>query len=322
MGRRTRRVPTRNRQWVWFIVGGAIVVASVILVLRARTGGPNAAGEIAEFPHIHGLAVDPADPDILWVGSHGMLVKVTGRKRWMRVGRAGYDLMGFTVNPTQPGVLLTSGHPGPNDRRPNPLGVEVSRDAGQSWTPLSMVGQTDFHAMAISPADPQVIYAWNVTGRVGFYRSRDGGLTWTFLNGRQLGQVYALAAMPTNVDTVLAGTASGLLRSVDAGLSWQPVSPALSAATVTAVAIHRARPSVIYAYAPTPHLGLIRSLDGGQTWTPLGFFVGDRDAVGYLALHPKDPESLYLATYDSHLFWFAEGGTLRQQLARAGRVLR
>lgn len=300
-----------------------VLAAGIVYLLWSRSGGrPADAGAVTDFPHIHGMGTDPQAPDVLWLGTHGMLVKVAGRTRWTRVGPANYDLMGFNVHPTKPGVLLTSGHPGPVDARPNPLGVEISTDGGQTWVPLSMAGQADFHAMVISPADPQVIYAWNVSGAIGFYRSRDGGRQWTHVPTTAFRQVFALAASPMKQREVWAGTEAGLFRSRDGGTSWQPVSPNLIGLPVTAIALHLARPSVAYAYAAAPQLGLIRSKDGGKTWTPSGLFLGTQDAVGYLALDPMNPNSLYLATFSSDLFWSADGGRTREQLVRGGRVLR
>lgn len=299
-----------------------VLVAGIVYMLWSRSGGtPADAGAVTDFPHIHGMGTDPLAPDVLWLGTHGMLVKVAGRTRWTRVGPANYDLMGFNVHPTKPGVLLTSGHPGPGDARPNPLGVEISTDGGQTWVPVSMAGQADFHAVVISPDDPQVIYAWNVSGAIGFYRSRDGGRQWTHVPTTAFRQVFALAASPANQGEVWAGTEAGLFRSRDGGSRWQPVNPNLTGFPVTAIALHLARPSVAYAYAATPQLGLIRSNDGGKTWTPLGLFLGTQDAVGYLALDPKNPNSLYRATFSSRLFRSEDGGRPRRMLVREGRVL-
>lgn len=323
----TRRRPGRRRAQrrplvIVAVAVGVALAAGAAYALWAKPGvSPADASTVTEFPHIHGMGVDPHARDVFWLGTHGMLVKVVGRIRWTRIGQTNYDLMGFNVHPTKPGVLLTSGHPGPGDPRPNPLGVEISQDGGQTWAPLSMAGKADFHAMAVSPMDPQAIFAWNVSGDVGFYRSRDGGRQWTRLRAASLQRVFALAASPANREEVWAATDAGLLRSRDGGVSWQPVSPSLAGLPVTAVAIHRARPEVVYAYAAAPQFGLIRSDDGGKTWKPSGLFLGDRDAVGYLTLDPQDPDALYLATFDSDLFWSADGGRTRKQLVREGRVL-
>jgi len=312
-------LPKRVTPWIPVVVLILLIAAGAYAVRpRTRAAAPSET-EITESPHIHGLAVDPGDPDVLYLGTHGILVKVIKKTRWVRVGGAGYDLMGFNIHPTQPGTLITSGHPGPGEPRPNPLGLEVSRDGGQIWTPLSMAGLADFHAMAVSPADPQVIYAWNVSGRPGFYKSNDGGTTWTVLPP-PFRQVYALAALPSDPSHVVAGTDAGLLRSADGGITW--TAGTLVNMPVTAVAVHPAQPKIWYAYAAPPGAGLLRSGDGGTTWIPVGFLVGERDAIGYLALHPTDPDQLYMATYETHLFWSGDGGKTRQQLARAGRVLR
>lgn len=323
MSGRQRSSLRRNRSIPWLPAFGAVALLAALLyvVLQRSTTTAPVEGAISDFPHIHGMAVDPRDPEVLWLGTHGRLIKVVNRTRWYRVGNADYDLMGFNIHPTLAGVLLTSGHPGPGDRRPNPLGLEISRDAGLSWTAVSMEGLGDFHAMSVSPADPQVIYAWNVSGRAGFYRSRDGGRTWTFIPTSLRG-VFALAASPRRPDVVVAASDAGLLRSTDGGTTWSPVHRDLGGIAVTTVAIHPARPEVWYAYAADPRFGLIRSNDAGDTWSAVGFFLGERDAVGYLALNPIEPNVLYLATFNTDLFWSSDGGKTRQQLARAGRVVR
>ncbi|MGH2359282.1 MAG: F510_1955 family glycosylhydrolase [bacterium] len=315
----------RGSRATWWVLGvAAFVVAAggsaIYLVRSGATAAPHEAA-VDSFPHVHGLAVDPTRPGVLWIGAHGSLVRVTDGKQWARVGRQNYDMMGFTAHPREPNVLLTSGHPGPGDPRPNPLGVEISRDSGQTWQPLGLAGEADFHAMAISRADPKVLYAWNVSGRVGLYRSRDGGRQWEYLGLRGLDRVFYLAAHPGKASVVYAGTIHGLYVSEDAGETWRVVSPVLSSVPVTAVEVHATNPKIMYAYAAKPELGLIRSEDGGKQWTSVGFFLGERDAVGNVALHPNDPQTLYFATYNSDLYRSRDGGRSREPLASHGKVV-
>ncbi|MGQ0548577.1 MAG: WD40/YVTN/BNR-like repeat-containing protein, partial [Armatimonadota bacterium] len=247
-------------------------------------------------------------------------IRVTGGKQWHRIGPQTYDMMGFNVHPTEPNVLLTSGHPGQKDPRPNPLGVEISRNGGQTWQPLAMVGLGDFHAMTISRADPKVLWAWNVSGRPGLYRSQDGGRLWEYL-GDPLGSVFYLAAHPQRANVVFAGTGRGLAISENAGGSWRLFSPSLSGVPVTAVEVHPKNPQIIYAYAVKPDLGLVRSQDGGKQWGSAGFFLGDRDAIGNLALDPTDPQTLYFATHGGDIYRSRDGGKTQERWVDGGRVV-
>lgn len=317
----------RNRQPAtkWRVLGLVVVLlagaAMVVYFTRPRATAGLQEVAVSEIEHVHGLAVDPSNPQVLWIGTHGSLIRVTNGKEWNRIGRQRYDMMGFTVHPTEPNVLLTSGHPGSGDRRPNPLGVEISRDGGQTWQPLALAGQADFHAMTISRANPKVLYAWNVSGRIGLYRSRDGGRNWDYLGVRGLDRIFYLATHPEKPTVVLAGTAQGLLISEDGGETWRGfLSPVVLNVPVTAMEAHP-NPQIMYAYAAKPELGLIRSEDGGRQWTPVGFFLADRDAVGNLALDPVNPRILYFATFGGDLYRSADGGRTREQLIAGGKVV-
>lgn len=325
--RKGDKVRQRQPATTWWALGlVAVALAGMLLIhvtrLRA-TAGPQEV-TISEIEHVHGLAVDPSNPQVLWVGTHGSLIRVRNGMEWTRTGRQRYDMMGFNVHPTEPNVLLTSGHPGSGDQRPNPLGVEISRDGGQTWQPLALAGQADFHAMTISRADPGRLYAWNVSGRTwGLYGGRDGGRTWEVLGNRGLQQVLYLATHPQKAAVVLAGTGRGLFVSEDAGRGWRVyLSPRLLNVPVTAVEVHPKNPQIVYAYAMHADLGLIRSEDAGRQWTPVGFFLGERDAVGNLALDPTNPNILYFATFGGDLYRSADGGRTREQLVSGGKVVR
>lgn len=300
----------------------ALVAAAAIAATPKPARGEGSTGRpaVTAIDHIHGLGVDPFESQRLWVATHRGLLRVTDRWVWTRVGSGQDDLMGFTVHPSRRQVLFTSGHPGPNGRRSNPLGVTISRDGGLSWETLALAGEADFHAMAISAADPRIIYAWNVWREQGFFRSRDGGRTWEALGRAGLSDVHTLRAHPQQPATVLAATDRGLLQSRDGGRTWTPVHPGLTGVSVTALDMHPRRPSVIYAYTGASHLGLVNSTDAGRTWISLGFHQGDRDAVTQLALDPAAPSVLYMATVTGSLFWSGDGGRSRRRMVNQGRV--
>ncbi len=303
-----------------------LVSAAVALGTGAfATHRPAAEAAVAQVwelpgPHTHGLAVDPFDPEVVWVAAHGSLLRIRNG-RWERVGNHTYDPTGFLVRPRQPRVLLTSGHPGPRDRRPNPLGMEGSRDGGLSWQPLALTGPADFHAAAQSWSDPRVLYGWNVARRTALYRSRDGGRTWAYLGEQGLSGVFSLNVHPGDPKAVFAATQQGVFVSRDGGERWRPSDGPLGRVPVTALAFHPREPHRTFAYAASPELGLVRSTDEGRSCHSLGLFPGGQDAVGQLALDPADPKTLYLSTFSADLDRSADGGKTLQRLVERGRVL-
>lgn len=278
---------------------------------RATPGGTLQPGVPPTIEHIHGLAVDPSEEGALWVASHDGLFRFREPGSWVRVGDARLDLMGFSASPSEPGVFYTSGHPGPGTSLPNPVGLLVSRDGGRTWDSVSLAGEVDFHALAISPADGKLLYGW-FGGEL--YRSEDGGRTWNRQPAPELAGSAGhgplqLAAHPSDRDVLLAATEGGLLRSTDAGRSWDVLLPGL----VTAVSYAPGTPERIYAYSLDT--GLVMSPDGGRTWEPMNFSAGDEDAVSHVVPHPEEPNRFYLATFKARLFKSADGGATWQPLS-------
>jgi photosystem II stability/assembly factor-like uncharacterized protein len=155
-------------------------------------------------PHVHGVAINPGD-DLVYLATHHGLFRYddTGPTR---VGPV-IDLMGFTV--AGPNHFYASGHPGEGSDLPNPVGLISSTDAGQTWTPLSRQGQSDFHALTTSPA--------GILGNDGTLRASPDGQQWTDL---QIPLPPSVLAARSDGRTVLAATDAGLFRSDDAAQTW------------------------------------------------------------------------------------------------------
>jgi len=273
---------------------------------------------IDRLHHIHGLAVDPRTPHILYIATHEGLVRRVEGTRWELVGEDRSDFMGFTLDPTNSAVMYASGHPSGSAHRPNPMGVIVSRDGGQSWQPLALEGAADMHAMALS-ADGMTLYGWNVMDAFGLYRISTQDGAWTRLDTPQLQEVFSLVAHPQQRETLSASSRSGLLQSQDGGRSWAPLSQALAGVPVTVAVYHPRDPQLLYAYAVRPNLGFVKSTDGGRTWTSMGFFLGERDAVAAVAVSPQEGEVLYLSTFSSNLYQSVDGGKSWKLLAKRGK---
>lgn len=273
-----------------------------------------------QLHHIHGLAVDPHDPSILYIATHGGLVRLAAGENWEHVGEGRSDLMGFTHHPSQQGAMYVSGHPD-SSHLPNPIGVMVSNDGGQSWQPLALAGKVDLHAMTIA-ADGNTLYGWNVSGAPGLYRIsvRDGD--WSRVDSKGLQDVFSLAAHPQQSNTLLAGTRQGVLRTRDGGKTWSPVTSMFAGITVTAVAYHPRDPRVLYAYAVRPDFGLVTSENEGESWMTLGFFLGEKDAVNVFAISPHQRQTIYISTFGSDLYRSQDAGIRWEPLAKQGRPVK
>lgn len=195
--------------------------------------------------HVHGAAFDPGDASLLLATHDGLFRYASPGAPPEQVGPT-VDLMGFTV--AGPGRFYASGHPGPGSELPAPLGLVESTDSGASWSPRSLGGSSDFHALTAARGA--------VLGFDGQLRSSADGQRWATL--RPPAAPFALAASP-EAPLVLATSESGLLRSADSGASWQRVdgAPLLQVAAVL---------DAEHAVALTPGGQVAVSEDGGQSW--------------------------------------------------------
>lgn len=113
-----------------------------------------------------------------------------------------------------------------------------------------------------------------VLAAAGIWISTDGGGSFSPRSEGPGAVVAALATHPELPGTFYAATPSGLLRSVDAGLSWHPAGPGLPASPMDAVAIAAHDPQTIYVGARGD--GLWQSKDGANSWN----FAMDRPLIG------------------------------------------
>lgn len=267
----------------WISVPLALIVL-IGLGAGCSSEGGNTESSTNNFGHIHGLAVDPSDPSLLWVATHNGLFRGSAKDSWTYAGDDRSDHMGFTVEPTT-ATLYRSGHPQAGGN----LGVESSTD-GEDWEQLSEVADppVDFHAMTLSHAEPEVMFGWDSGGR-GLFRSSDGGHSWQALSPQGLqGPILSLVG-PAKRDVVFAGTTVGLFRSDDSAGTWNMVIR--EGATTVAASPTDANHLYIY----TEQKGMQRSTDGGQTFTPASTGIPDSEVIGAIAISGEDPQRVYAA---------------------------
>lgn len=84
-------------------------------------------------------------------------------------------------------------------------------------------------------------------------------------------------------------------------------------AGATQIAVDLKQPKRVYAVTET---SLFRSDDAGETWQPAAQGLPD-DGVTALALDPRQPDHLYVATTDGTLYVSEDGATSWQPVSEA-----
>jgi hypothetical protein len=246
--------------------------------------------------HVHGLGVNPRD-EALFVASHTGLYRIgRGERSARRVSDRRQDTMGFTI--VGPDRFLGSGHPDWRDNLPPRLGLIESRNAGRSWTPISLLGQADFHILR---ARGEQIVGYDATsGHV--LTSRDGGKHWR--RHRFEGQLVDLGIAPAPLRGLLATAPAQLVRSRDDGRSWGSRSE-------TTGLLGWPKPRRLYLLASDGRLWV--SPDIGRRWRLLGE-IGGRPA----AFAAYTDGRLYAALHDGRIKRSIDGGRSWRLLASTG----
>lgn len=256
-----------------------------------------AVGEILAATHVHGLALDPADPLRLYMATHHGLfaVDLLSRRAENLTGSA-TDYMGFSAHPDQPGTFIASGHPPSGGN----LGVVHSQDGGATWEVLSpgLEGPVDFHQMAVSAADPKQV--WGVHHGATLQRSRDGGTTWEAVGTAPEG-IIDLAASALDRETLFAATEAGLRASRDGGATWEAAHP--TQAPVSMVEVGPTGRILAFVLGE----GLLAAQEPALDWEAVGSWPAE-DIPLHLAIDQANPDRLAAATADGRLHLSATGG--------------
>jgi photosystem II stability/assembly factor-like uncharacterized protein len=266
------------------------------------------------------MAVDPRHPGTLYVGTGAAVYKtLDGGRRWRSSNR------GLLAPPTDRPDFIEEGKGrvtalavDPTETNTVYAGsdhISKSVDGGHSWKTVFPPHPKEYRdsvsALAIAPTRPEAIYAIVVdsaTGQTSIDESTDGGTAWHTtrvvrgLQGGGVGFTTALAIDPRHPTTVYAALGANLLKTTNAGNTWQRIGHGLPIAAnlprpgchcrdgVTTLAIDPHRTSTIYAALQQGEI--YKSTDGGHAWlaiTSISLYIAT------VAIDPARPATIYAA---------------------------
>ena len=116
------------------------------------------------------------------------------------------------------------------------------------------------------------------------------------------GRIAAVEVDPTNPKIIYAGTATGgVWKSVDGGLTWQPIFDDQPTASIGAIAVHPLNPNIVWVGTGESGVrntagvgrGVFLSVDGGKTWKWLG--LKKTEHISRILVDPHDTRVAYVA---------------------------
>lgn len=198
----------------------------------------------APYAHLHGLAVDPEDPQVVYVG--------TGR------GGAGAE-----TGDLFDGTILWK-----------------SSDGGDSWSEITNGFPTDedtvVQDVVVNPHSPATVYVgtnaedYNAGGSgpnsgdgLGMFRSTDSASSWESLD-TPFRNIHAISVDASGADMVYASTPGGVYRSENGGDEWEAVLEERTKALLA----HPTQPGVVFAGSQTDddYWDVLVTEDSGNTW--------------------------------------------------------
>jgi photosystem II stability/assembly factor-like uncharacterized protein len=274
--------------------------------------------EMAASTSIGDIAIDPSNPDVIWVG--------TGEANIFRSSQAG-------------------------------VGIFKSTDAGKTWKQMGLSDTNTISRIVVHPKNSDVVYVaasgheWTNNEERGVYKTTDCGTTWEkILYIDDMTGAIDLVMDPSDPETLYAATwqrirnkwndprnepnygGSGIHKTTDGGKTWKPINNGLPAAQDRGrigIDLCLTKPNVIYAFVDNYEIarelteeekadpytaglrGIIkgatvyRSDDKGESWTQVSgltpqmkqfmqFHSGTYGWVfGQMRVDPNDENTIY-----------------------------
>jgi photosystem II stability/assembly factor-like uncharacterized protein len=220
-----------------------------------------------------------------------------------------------------------------------------SSDGGQTWQELPGLrsvkgdlwqpgaGGMCLHTILQDPKDSKRMYV--AISAAGAFRTDDGGQTWRAVNNglqsnfelpdskAEVGHcVHNIAMHPSRPDVLFMQKHWDVMRSDNAGESWQEVSGNLPSDFGFPIAVHAHDPETVYVvpiksdsehYPPDSKLRVYRSRSGGNEWEALTKGLPQKDCYvnilrSAMAVDSLDSCGIYFGTTGGQVYASADSG--------------
>jgi hypothetical protein len=337
---------------------GAFVLTSDGGRRQWDVSGPHFGGW--EIYHVKGSPADPdrvyASQTSSWFGQV-LQRSDDGGRTWKAVGNAfGYrgevGTHQWYDGTPRPWEFKRVWHLEPSQADPDTVyaGVEDaalfrSDDGGQTWQELAGLrghgtgaqwqpgaGGMCLHTILLDPADPARMFI--AISAAGAFRSDDAGASWRPIN-RGLNSAYIpeptaevghcvhrIAMHRSRPQVLFMQKHWDVMRSDDAGGSWQEISGNLPSDFGFVIEVHAHEPETLYVvpiksdtehYPPDGRLRVYRSRTGGNEWEPLTRGLPQRDCYvnvlrEAMAVDTLDPCGVYFGTTGGQVYASSDAG--------------
>jgi photosystem II stability/assembly factor-like uncharacterized protein len=219
-----------------------------------------------------------------------------------------------TANPVRPDPAAIKPRPEPS-KAPS----EADRANLDDWVkalqwrsigPANMGGR--IVALSVFEDDPTTF--WVATAGGGLLKTVNNGITFEHQFDREASvSIGDVCVAPSDRNVVWVGTGEnnprnsvsygdGVYKSSDGGKTWKNVGLD-RIYQVGRIAVHPKDPNTVYVgslgrlWGPSEDRGLYKTTDGGTSWFKI-LTIDDKTGVIDLRMHPNDPETLLVATYE------------------------
>lgn len=268
---------------------------------------------------VSAIATDPENANIIYAGTASNFSAGTRGKVYKTTDWGG--TWSTLVNDVSPTVIVIDPHNrqviyvglgAANFTRP---GILKSIDGGLTWRRTDSgidfgVEGIGVGSLAVDPSNSNVLYAG--TGGIwagSLYKTTNAGNSWTDLGkvgsgpavGSLRGTVTSITLDPHDTEVIYVGTTNDLLKSTDAGFTWNFTALHGDGSGTTYVVASKHQKDMVYFNS---QYGFTRSDDGGKSYRIMntGLPITTRGGitavrVGTIIEHPTAQGNIFLAAF-------------------------